>query len=56
VLPHVPLLQVPVQLLGRPVEHAAPSGNGDASHLPADQQQYQQQQLGVRSYDDPMIQ
>jgi hypothetical protein len=49
----VVLQHVPLQLAERPAEHAAPSGRGDSSHLPADQQQYQQQQLGVWSSNDP---
>jgi hypothetical protein len=40
VLPHVPLLQVPVQLAGRPAKHAVPSGNRDSSHFPAYQEQH----------------
>jgi hypothetical protein len=34
-LPHVPLLQVLLQLAGRPTEHAVPSGNGNSSQFPA---------------------
>jgi hypothetical protein len=31
VLPHVPLLQVPVQSTGRPAKHAVPSATGNSS-------------------------